>query len=190
VIDFENEDDFTISRQLVDNSRYRLITTSPEGFSFSTFSITNGYLNATFNPEPPSPVPFAGGPIEIFRLDGMAFSLESIDVLVVNSSVLADFGVFIGDEPYITGTRADGTILRLDVTAQTDDPFQTVQLGAEWSNLTEVAVRPALLLHGNSGAGFSANDIDNLLISAVPVPAAAWLFLSGLSVLGLRRCLR
>jgi hypothetical protein len=37
-----------------------------------------------------------------------------------------------------------------------------------------------LVLGGRTGAAFANGDVDNIRIEAVPVPAAVWLFGSGL----------
>jgi len=100
--------------------------------------------------------------------NGNALSLESVDL-----GFFADFG--FGGEATISGTLSGGgTVSRLI----TDNSWHTESaFGAQWSDLSSVGI------FISSGVPQSLT-IDNFSASVVPVPAAVWLFGSGLGLLG------
>ncbi len=103
--------------------------------------------------------------------NGNAFSLESVDM-----GFFANFG--IGGEATIGGVLSGGgTVSRL----VTDNSWHTESaFGAEWSDLASVGI------YISSGVPQSLT-IDNFSASIVPIPAAVWLFGSGLGLLGWMR---
>ena len=105
--------------------------------------------------------------------DGTAFSLGTVD--------LAEFNNASQGSPRtvsFTGIRSDSTVVSqsFSLDGLVDGPggindFETFAFGAGFDHLVYVDVSSTMFA------------MDNLEINAVPVPAAAWLFLSGLSVL-------
>lgn len=103
--------------------------------------------------------------IEIERSDGGAFAIHSFDLF-------AD----VDPEGWtqIRGYLAAGGIANLGTPVGTGD----------WLLLDKIEFRA----EGNGfGFGYASLEIDNIVVSAVPVPAAVWLFGSALAGLGWMR---
>ena len=101
--------------------------------------------------------------VTIERADGGAFAIHSLDY-------------FMESDPEgwteIRGTLAGGGLTFLSGIA--------VGTG-DWLNLESVTFRA----EGNGfGFGYGTVEVDNLVVSAVPIPAAVWLFGSALAGLG------
>ena len=106
-------------------------------------------------------------------VDGTAFSLGAID--------LAEFNNANQGSPLtvsFTGLRSDSTVVsqRFILDGLVDGPggindFETFSFSSDFDHLVYVDISSTMF------------SMDNLEINAVPVPAAAWLFLSGLAVL-------
>ena len=98
---------------------------------------------------------------------GAAFSLESVDLFLPAVSVPADF--------QITGYYAGGGTIAVDLTL--DQNVLSYEFDPAWSNLDQV-------VFGTASGSLFFHGVDNITVSAVPVPAAAWLFGSALAGLG------
>ena len=118
-------------------------------------------------------MPALPGNRSIQFVDGSAFSLLSVDLgeFMVSASFTASPITFVG-------TRTDSTRVSQTFTVDglADGPggsndFETFYFTDEFTNLQNVAVQ---------GTSFS---MDNLNISSVPIPPAAWLFLTGMVAL-------
>jgi hypothetical protein len=106
-------------------------------------------------------------------VSGGAFSLNSLDIKVPLPDPADDYLT-------ITGNYANGGQVSLNVGIS--ETWETLVFGAGWSNLTSVD------FGATNGLGLNGVVIDNIVVSNVPVPAAAWLFGSALAGLGwLRR---
>jgi hypothetical protein len=96
------------------------------------------------------------------RSDGGAFALYSLD-----SFLEAD----VNGSTSISGSLAGGGFASLGVPVGTGD----------WLNLRKLT----FVAGGNPfGVGSATAEIDNIVVSAVPIPAAMWLFGSALAGLG------
>ena len=100
--------------------------------------------------------------VNMEKSDGGAFAIHDLDL-------------FIDTDPdgwtQITGTLAGGGSADLGVAVGTGD----------WLNLESVR----FFAQGNGfGFGYGEIELDNVVVSAVPIPAAVWLFGSALAGLG------
>lgn len=103
--------------------------------------------------------------------DGLvAFDLLSLDL--GRQDVNLDFE--------LTGYFAGGGSISTTVYVQSE-ALATFTLGSGWTNLQSVTITPL-----NPGQNRSV-ALDNISVSTVPVPAAVWLFASGLGLLGWMR---
>jgi len=105
--------------------------------------------------------------VSMRRVDGGAFAIHSLDLFYQTDN----FQGFT----LTSGTLAGGGAANLSVPVGTGD----------WLNLEIVSFNAV-----GDGFGFGGQtivQIDNIVVSAVPVPAAAWLFGSGLAALGWMR---
>ena len=101
----------------------------------------------------------------MYRLDGGLFSLHSLDLYT-------DAGDY---DMRIVGTLEGGSQLEVTFTALAlvNDTFL---FSDDWQNLTSISFDP-----------YGPIQIDNIAVTAVPVPAAIWLFASALALAGWRR---
>ena len=116
-----------------------------------------------------------GDPLTLTNINNTPFDLLSLDMATFGLPIVTDF-TFIG---YLAG---GGTVEReislSQVISETGGAMETFYFDASWSQLTSIGI------DYSASAGFSAAVMDNITISAVPVPAAVWLFGSALAGLG------
>jgi hypothetical protein len=103
----------------------------------------------------------------------------TLTVATDNGSLFSATSVLLLDTGFdpigITGyLEGGGTVQILHV----PNALETVTFGTEWNNLEKVE------FSGTNGLG---SVMDNLVVEAVPIPAAVWLFGSGLGLLGWMR---
>ncbi len=109
--------------------------------------------------------------ITLTHNDGGTFDLLSLDA----SMYAAPDGL-----TSVTGYYAAGGSISTEI-ALVNGVWNTFNFDAQWSNLVSVGIE------GEDGAAYN-NVIDNVVANVVPIPAAVWLFGSGLGLLGwLRR---
>jgi len=110
-------------------------------------------------------------PVMLSQTGGGPFTIHTFDAtdVITDSSFVPNL-VF-----EVTGTLAGGGTLSTSFTSDADTAFQTFTFGSEWTNLSSV------LFFGNNHGAY-----DNIVVSSiavVPLPAAVWLFGSGLVML-------
>lgn len=124
---------------------------------------------------------FAGGTTTLARADGALFNIHAID--------LAPYWLYGGGlDSYVVGvdfigTKADGSevsdSLPMQAVTQVAPELQTVVFSSAFTGLTSLRftqyVAPGV---------YEAYQFNNLVVSSVPVPAAAWLFASAIGVFG------
>jgi hypothetical protein len=96
------------------------------------------------------------------RTDGGAFAIHSLDLLLETDPL---------GFTSITGSLSGGGAANLGVPVGSGD----------WLNLESLSFFAESNPNGFGGATI---EIDNVVVSAVPIPAAVWLFGSGLGLLG------
>ena len=122
------------------------------------------------------------GQITLTQLNGDLFSINSID--------LAEFGQNYTPTVTFTGTKANGSIVTDNFTLDGSFPqltldgrSETFLFSSEFTNLVSVSWNQGSQAPSNSPKNFHQFDnivVDGAAIATVPVPAAAWLFGSGL----------
>jgi hypothetical protein len=103
----------------------------------------------------------------IASISGDAFDLYSLDAIA--------FAGPGGEGIVVTGHLSAGGIVQQSVIVS-DTGWANTVFGSDWSGLEYVTII--------SGDDNIAPGIDNIVISVVPIPAAVWLFGSGLGLLG------
>ena len=104
--------------------------------------------------------------------DGSAFNLLNVDLASTTS-----FDV----DMIVTGYRAGSSTI--ETTFTINNIWSSFDFGNEWTNLARVEFSPI--------SGSFGQAIDNIAVVPVPVPAAIWLFISGLiGIAGRARRLR
>jgi len=139
------------------------------------FSASNGFFaNVPIAPSPSIGIGLAGGPFEMVQVGGGVFSIYSLDML--DDSV--------GDGLNVTGYLQGGGQVSATFTLPAPSSvlvLTTFSFGSEWQGLTSISMSTI----NTSG---SPPVLDNIVVTAVPIPAAVWLFGSALAGLGwLRR---
>jgi hypothetical protein len=110
--------------------------------------------------------------IDIYQMLGGSFALMSIDI-GTGPGGTHEFK-FIGSK------SAGGSVTK---TVSSTNSMQTITFDGGWSSLDSFSleITPEIV------TTFSASTLDNIVVNNVPVPAAAWLFGSGLGMLGWMR---
>jgi hypothetical protein len=130
----------------------------------------------------------------VWRQDGKLFDLESLDVRT-RSAIIWEDGIYAErSNSKIEAYAADGSMIASwssdSLNTQVLD-WYSIDFDSEWTNISRLEFKlpdtdwaPVDPWYGDD------IRVDNFTATVVPVPAAVWLFLSGLSVLGFRRRLR
>jgi hypothetical protein len=110
---------------------------------------------------------------EMHTVSGGTFDLKSLDIAIP----LPDSGDnFIS----LTGYYVEGDSVNINLSLVGTD-WTNFQFGEEWQNLH------TLVFGASVGGGLNSVGLDNIVVTSVPVPAAVWLFGSGLGLLGWMR---
>jgi hypothetical protein len=114
-------------------------------------------------------------PLTFNSVSNYNFDLISLDIGMLEGPDVADFtftGYFVG------GGTVSKSITITDFATTTGGSSTAVIFDGSWVDLTAVDISFV------PGDGFEVSFIDNVTVSAVPVPAAVWLFGSALAGLG------
>ncbi|MBT8137262.1 MAG: VPLPA-CTERM sorting domain-containing protein [Gammaproteobacteria bacterium] len=125
--------------------------------------------------------------VRLTRIDGGAFNFDSFDILGTFASAMWTSRQNRWHNPEITIMSSNGDVMVIPAsTWQPQDPEtpdQTFLVG--WTNVTWVTF---LADEFSSNADGEITMMDNLVVSAVPVPAAVWMLGSALlALVGMRR---
>jgi len=158
VVDFEDED-------LVDSAVIQ--TQGYEFVSENTLTGFGGLLSGNFLAYCPDCT------VTMSKVEGQAFSLSSFDVSNIGFPVTGDTSFTVTG--FFAGGGEISELVDLPLVAPITD-YTNVVFSPAWSNLDRVEFGSAPIL--------TAIALDNIIVTAVPVPAAAWLFGSALMGLG------
>jgi len=110
------------------------------------------------------------------EVEGKTFSLHAMEVSMTSA--------FVGERSVIlTGYFASGGSISTELTANTySDSWFSYTFGSDWQNLVSLEFGALDAPYSWTAIGF-----DNIVVTAVPIPAAVWLFGSALAGLGWMR---
>ena len=119
--------------------------------------------------------------VSIYSQLALTFALDSLDIFTGSGIGPADFA----GAGLVTGYFQGGGSISKAI-----DPaigVETVLFDSAWSNLTSIDITFAT---STTYESFVVPAVDNITLQVVPVPAAIWMFGSGLALLGWRRRMR
>ena len=154
------------------------VTSAPNAFGPLEVVAAPGGGNYLFREGPetfPGSLPF----LSLSHASGLEFTLQQMDVLFYASGEQFGYPVYAQDvliqaRDNVGGLIAETTILF------TEPGWKTVSFDASWTGITTLNVMTGSLVTFFSDQG----AYDNIVVTAVPVPAAVWLFGSGIALLG------
>ncbi|MGI9317872.1 MAG: hypothetical protein ACR2QW_11095 [bacterium] len=112
---------------------------------------------------------------------GASFDLLSLDVALVGAVPCDIYCGGIRDTLFVSGYLSGGGIISQSYSI--GDNWETLTFGSGWTDLETLKIYTQA-----QGTLFDSYNMDNIVLTAVPIPAAVWLFGSALTGLGwLRR---
>ncbi len=149
--------------------------------TFEEFPVSFGYTNVESNGFTVA----ADGFFEINNVGSNILGMYATDLISVEATSGASFSIasldvfqLAGKSVSLTGFYSGGGTIQTDFLAVASGS-STVTLDAAWSNLERFEVE-LTALSGQTG-------LDNIVVTAVPIPAAVWLFASALGAVGFAR---
>jgi hypothetical protein len=106
------------------------------------------------------------------------FTLQHESNTIFDLNAVEFAGSYSGIVFEVTGYLNSGGTISTSVVSD-GLAWQTIGFGSEWANLSKVEFRSPV----TDSFGYSAG-IDGIVVTTVPIPAAVWLFGSGLGLLG------
>jgi hypothetical protein len=159
---------------------------TPQGFTVSGFVIPSdswccdmpptrdGQILVFFNTITPV--------ASVAHTGGLDFSLFSLDLYMDPDPILSQ------DEWVISAYESGGGLIAQQSVSRADGSgWRTISFDSSWTGISELVLQGQEIGPGYDGAVAHA---DNIVVNAIPIPAAVWLFASGLGLLGWMRSRR
>ena len=150
-----------------------------QGFEFIVPGGTSGGFGISYNDEgfPGNtgnyltwvPLFSGSGTLEITTSSGNNFNLQASDFGFAAPDINPGYAIY--------GYYEDGSSISAIALGNGVDSWLTTSLDSGWSDLVRVEII-------GCQACLFGMAIDNVVVTAVPIPGAVWLFLSGLAALG------
>jgi len=126
----------------------------------------------------------SGGSMDFSRIDGTQFDLLQMDIYVLDPTNDIYYHQSYADSFALTGRDADDNVIAsMDISWMDDTGWRTVVFDSSWTNIQTLEI--GFLSECCSEVIYT--EVDNIVVNAVPVPAAFWLFGSALAGLGWMR---